>query len=135
MAYGNQRRMDGSMFAGLLEAWDDAHIGGQRGGTAEMAGVAQFRDQARRGLGADAVDGRQQRANFMVAQPALNVPLELLDPLPEDLQILAGIAHLDLIGRSLVLAHRLSSRLQEHLGELRPDAMAPILSQLGQASA
>ncbi|WP_447987642.1 hypothetical protein [Nitrospira sp. Nam74] len=28
MAYGNQRRMDGPMFAGLLEAWDDTHIGG-----------------------------------------------------------------------------------------------------------
>ena len=40
MAYGHQRRMDGSMFAGLLEAWDEAHIVGQRGGTAEMAGVA-----------------------------------------------------------------------------------------------
>jgi len=135
MAEGNQRRMDGPMCAGLLEAWDEAHRGGQRGGTAECAGVAQFRDQARRGLGAYAVDGRQQRANVMVAQLALNVPLELLDPLPEDLQILAGIAHWDLIGRGLVLAHRLPSRLQERLRELRPDEMAPIIPQRGQASA
>ena len=127
MTYGNQRRMDGPMFAGLLEAWDDAHIRGQRGGTAEVAWVAQFRDKARRCLGSYAVDGRQQRANFMVAQPALYVPLELLDPLPEDLQILAGIALLDLIGRGLVLAYRLPSRLQERLRELQPNGMAPII--------
>ena len=56
--------------ARLLEAGDDADVGGQRRGIAETAEIAEFGDEPSRGVGADAVDRGQQRADLVIIELA-----------------------------------------------------------------
>ena len=92
------------LLARLLEAWDDADVGRERAGGAEVGGIAQFGDQACGGGGADAVDGGQQAADLMFAQFAVDVAVEFAQAAAQEVEVLAEVTHLDAISGAVVLA-------------------------------
>src|SRR5262245_64916776 len=79
---------------------------GERAGAAELRWIAEFGDEPRRGLGPDPVDRREQRAEIVVVEAALDVPLEGAPAPPQQFQVLTGVANLESIDLAVVVADR-----------------------------
>src|SRR5580704_11609359 len=67
------------------------HVASERGGIAKAARVAQLRDQACCGPGADAVDGGKEFSNFVSLKLALDFLVELLHSISQELPIRARV--------------------------------------------
>jgi len=62
-------------------------------------------DQARRRLRADALNGREQRPDLVVAQQTFDITLESTKAPAQQVEILTGVAHLDAIGLAVMASH------------------------------
>jgi len=108
-------------FTRLLEPGDGPHVGSERTGAAEQRGVTDDGDDAGGGLRADAVDGGEQVTDLMLAQFALDIVVELAQPAAQQIQILAGVTHLDAVGHALMLADRMPCSVDQRAGEIETD--------------
>jgi hypothetical protein len=100
-------------FARLLEAGDGTDISGERAGAAEVDRVADGTDDAGRHLRADAVDGSQHAADLMLAQLAVEVVIELAQAAAQQVEVLAGVAHLQAVRGPVMVADRTPSGVDE----------------------
>ena len=97
----------------------------QRGGVSEVGGIAEFGDQAGCGLRADAVDGGEQAANLVLAQFAFDVAVDIAQAVAQHVEVIAGIANLQAVGRAVMLANRAARCIDEGASEIGPTWCRP----------
>ena len=129
---GARRARSAGAFAGLLEAGDDADIGGEGAGAVEERGVADGGDDAGGRLRPDSLDRGQQFANLVGVEQVFDVALDLGQAASPEIEVLADVACLQGVGRSMVLADRALGGLDELLGQLGADQVAPVVAQPGE---
>ncbi len=112
---------------------NDADVGRKRGGGAEVGGVAEFGDQACGGVRADAIDGSEQLADLMLAQFAVDVAIELAQATAQDIEVLAGVTHLDAVRLGVMASDGVLRRLDQRAGQFRADLVTSVVAQLGEA--
>ena len=120
--------------ARLLEAGHDADIGGQRRGIAETAEIAEFGDEPSGGVGADAFDRGEERADLVIIELAGDVAVQFPDASAQQVQVLAGVADLDAVGGTMMVADRDLGRRDQRRGQLRTDLVDAVVDQLSETS-
>ena len=120
--------------AGLPEAGDDAEIGGQGVGAFEACGVADGCDDAGGGLRSDTLDGGQQLADLVGVEQVFDVALDVGEAFAPEVEVLADVRGLQLVGGSVVLADGSLCGFDELLGQLGADEVAAVVAQLGEAA-
>lgn len=136
---GIAERADGGAragtLAGLLEAGDDADIGREGGGAAEAGGVADGGDDTGGRLRSDPLDGGQQLADLVgVEQVFFDVALDVGQAPSPQIEVLADMAGLQRVGRSVVLADGAFGSLDQLLGQLGADQVTPVVAKFGEPS-
>ena len=71
-------------------------------------------------------------ADLVVVEQALDVAVALCQPSAPEVEILADVAHLDTVGRAVVLADGALGGDDELLGEFGTDGVAAVVAQLGK---
>jgi hypothetical protein len=116
-----QRMQAGALaltFAGLSEARHGADEGRECAGATEVRGVADSRDEAGRGLRPDPWDGREELADIVGVQQALDITFHGAEAAAPEVEIFAGVADLQAIGLTVVLTDRGCRRGDECLRQL-----------------
>src|SRR6266851_4115562 len=98
-------------FARLPQTRHHTDVACERGGIPKSARVAQLCDQACGSPCADAGDGGEEFANFVILKLAFDVLLELPHPASQELYVRACVFHLQLVRLRVMTSHR-------HLGAL-----------------
>ena len=129
--WGDGRARAGAL-AGMLEAGDDANIGGEGCRRFEAGGIADCCDDAGGGLRPDAVDGGQQAADLVGIEQILDVALDLGQATTPQVEILADVPGLEHVGGAMVLADGPLCSLHQLPGQVRPDEVPPVIAQLGK---
>src|ERR1700694_389571 len=112
-----------------------ADVSGQGGGAAEAGWITEFGDKHGSGVVADSGDGGQELADLVLLEPGGDIAIELLKPLAQSLEILAGIAYAGLMGRSVLAANRDRGGGDQLPCQFLAYAVAAVIVQLGQAFA
>ena len=76
----------------LARRWDDADIGGQGSRAGEVGRVSELGDELGSGCRADAIDGCQQRADFVFFELGLDVAVDVPEPLAKEVRINTRVA-------------------------------------------
>src|SRR5512132_3401955 len=125
---------DGAAFARLLETGHHTDVGGERRRIGEAAEIAEFGDEADHGVGADARDRGEQRADLVFFELAADVVVQFPDASAQQVQVLAGVADLDAVGGTMMVADRDLGRPDQRRGQLRADLVDAVVDQLGETS-
>jgi len=118
----------------VSQAGDDAEIGRQGRGTGKGGGVTELGDEARGGLGSDATDRREQFANLVRIEMALDVAVEAADLPAQQVEMLANRANVQAVRLAVVRADGTMGVLEQGQGEWPPDSMALVSGELGERS-
>lgn len=133
MAGRGQAGPGAGALAGLAEGGHNADEGGHSGRTAKARRIAKCSDEPGGGLRADPRDGRQQRADLVIAQGALDVPFQGAQSLTEQREVFTGVADLQTIGFAVMPAHGARGRRDQPLGQLGADLVAAVVDEPRQA--
>ena len=98
-----------------------------------MRDVAELGDQARGGLGPDAVDRREELADLVVLERALDVLAQRADPPAQQVDVLAGEAHLGPVDLRVVTADRARRGADEILRQLAAHLVEAVVAEIGEA--
>lgn len=132
-AEGSQARPRRCPLAGPPHRWNHADVGGERRAAAEPGEVAEGRHEPGRGLRPNALDGRQAPTDLMVIEQAVDITLGIAQTAPQEVEVLAGAADLNLIDLAMVTAHGARGRREQGGGEFVTDPVAAV-PEPGQAA-
>src|SRR5580698_5737320 len=102
----------------------------ERLGAAEAGKVADLGDYPRCCHRSDAVDGREQLADFMLAQRGFDAPLEIAQALTLEVDVLARVLDLHPISVPVMLPDGGFCRGDQLCGELAADLVPTVVDQL-----
>src|SRR5215471_7449999 len=109
-----------------------AHVGCQRSRALEACGVSKFGNDHSRGDVADAANGSQELSDLMLLEGACDFPIQPLKPFAQGLEILAGIAHAELMAGAMLTADRDRRRIDQLLRQLRTYLVATVIAEFRQ---
>lgn len=116
--------------AGLAEAGHDADIGREGSRAAEPYRIADGGDDAGGRVRADPLDAGEQPPDLVGVEQALDVALDLGESPAPELEVLADMARLQRVDRSVMLADRAPGRVDELARESVADLVAAVLAEL-----
>jgi hypothetical protein len=116
----------------VLEARDDADVGGEGVGASEAGRVADGGDDPRGRLWSDPVDGGEQLADLVGVEQILDVALDVVQAPPPQVEVLADVARLQSVGRAVMLADGAPRGLDQLFGQLGTDHVPAVVAQFGE---
>src|SRR5262249_13373258 len=91
-------------------------------------------DQSSCGVWPDAVDGREQRADLVLFELGLDVPIELAKAPSKDVEVLAVALDLHAVCLPMMTTDGDLRRLDELVGELETDKVHSVILEVGQGA-
>jgi hypothetical protein len=104
-----------------------------RASALEARRVAQFGNDHRRGGVADAANAGYELTDLVLLERSHDFSVQAFKPCAQGLEILAGIAHAELVAGTMLTADRDCRRLDQLLRQLRTYLMVAVVAESRQA--